>query len=130
MRAARNESGREDSNLRLPAPKAGALPDCATPRSRETDSSRAGPEGPPASALMDPCGPSGPREPREQRPHRLSPVRSGGLVVGRQLGHGPTALGRALGGGLEEPRVGVVAEAAAASPLDPQLHVPAALEQA
>src|SRR5438874_6058264 len=26
------ESGREDSNLRPPAPKAGALPDCATPR--------------------------------------------------------------------------------------------------
>src|SRR5437763_11096347 len=25
-------SGREDSNLRPPAPKAGALPDCATPR--------------------------------------------------------------------------------------------------
>ncbi len=25
-------SGREDSNLRLPAPKAGALPGCATPR--------------------------------------------------------------------------------------------------
>ncbi|VTR71540.1 hypothetical protein DESC_970031 [Desulfosarcina cetonica] len=25
-------SGREDLNLRLPAPKAGALPDCATPR--------------------------------------------------------------------------------------------------
>src|SRR5262245_32310563 len=25
-------SGREDSNLRHPAPKAGALPDCATPR--------------------------------------------------------------------------------------------------
>ena len=28
----RQESGREDSNLRPPAPKAGALPDCATPR--------------------------------------------------------------------------------------------------
>ena len=27
-----NWSGREDSNLRPPAPKAGALPDCATPR--------------------------------------------------------------------------------------------------
>jgi hypothetical protein len=27
-------SGREDLNLRLPAPKAGALPDCATPRFR------------------------------------------------------------------------------------------------
>ena len=27
-------SGREDLNLRHPAPKAGALPDCATPRSR------------------------------------------------------------------------------------------------
>ena len=26
------DSGRQDSNLRLPAPKAGALPDCATPR--------------------------------------------------------------------------------------------------
>ncbi|CAN0591775.1 unnamed protein product, partial [Laminaria digitata] len=26
------KSGREDSNLRPPAPKAGALPDCATPR--------------------------------------------------------------------------------------------------
>src|SRR5438309_1351191 len=26
-------SGREDSNLRPPAPEAGALPDCATPRS-------------------------------------------------------------------------------------------------
>ena len=25
-------SGRQDSNLRHPAPKAGALPDCATPR--------------------------------------------------------------------------------------------------
>jgi hypothetical protein len=25
-------SGREDSNLRPPAPKAGALPGCATPR--------------------------------------------------------------------------------------------------
>jgi hypothetical protein len=25
-------SGREDLNLRLPAPKAGALPGCATPR--------------------------------------------------------------------------------------------------
>ncbi len=25
-------SGRQDLNLRLPAPKAGALPDCATPR--------------------------------------------------------------------------------------------------
>ena len=28
----RSWSGREDSNLRPPAPKAGALPDCATPR--------------------------------------------------------------------------------------------------
>jgi hypothetical protein len=28
-------SGREDLNLRLPAPKAGALPGCATPRSAE-----------------------------------------------------------------------------------------------
>src|SRR3954453_7368559 len=28
------KSGREDSNLRLPAPKAGALPGCATPRAR------------------------------------------------------------------------------------------------
>ena len=27
-----NWSGREDLNLRLPAPKAGALPGCATPR--------------------------------------------------------------------------------------------------
>ncbi len=27
-------SGRQDLNLRLPAPKAGALPDCATPRNR------------------------------------------------------------------------------------------------
>ena len=27
-----NWSGREDSNLRHPAPKAGALPGCATPR--------------------------------------------------------------------------------------------------
>src|SRR5262245_10595895 len=32
-------SGREDSNLRLPAPKAGALPNCATPR--ETSNYRA-----------------------------------------------------------------------------------------
>src|SRR5688500_8284714 len=30
--ASRHWSGREDSNLRPPAPKAGALPDCATPR--------------------------------------------------------------------------------------------------
>ena len=29
-------SGREDSNLRPPAPKAGALPGCATPRLSET----------------------------------------------------------------------------------------------
>src|SRR2546425_12838881 len=28
------KSGREDSNLRPPAPKAGALPGCATPRRR------------------------------------------------------------------------------------------------
>ena len=28
-----HHSGRQDSNLRLPAPKAGALPGCATPRS-------------------------------------------------------------------------------------------------
>src|SRR5205085_8602694 len=28
------KSGREDLNLRHPAPKAGALPDCATPRHR------------------------------------------------------------------------------------------------
>src|SRR5256885_16993341 len=28
------ESGREDSNLRPPAPKAGALPGCATPRAK------------------------------------------------------------------------------------------------
>ena len=33
-RAAAKWSGREDSNLRPPAPKAGALPDCATPRLR------------------------------------------------------------------------------------------------
>ncbi len=32
---AHNRSGREDSNLRHPAPKAGALPDCATPRYAE-----------------------------------------------------------------------------------------------
>ena len=31
----RKWSGREDSNLRPPAPKAGALPDCATPRRRQ-----------------------------------------------------------------------------------------------
>ncbi len=31
-RAALSWSGREDLNLRRPAPKAGALPDCATPR--------------------------------------------------------------------------------------------------
>src|SRR5436309_4657460 len=30
----RTKSGREDSNLRPPAPKAGALPGCATPRSK------------------------------------------------------------------------------------------------
>ena len=30
--AGQNWSGREDLNLRLPAPKAGALPGCATPR--------------------------------------------------------------------------------------------------
>jgi hypothetical protein len=30
--APQRESGREDSNLRPPAPKAGALPGCATPR--------------------------------------------------------------------------------------------------
>src|SRR5207344_1905143 len=29
-----SESGREDLNLRPPAPKAGALPGCATPRCR------------------------------------------------------------------------------------------------
>src|SRR5438874_13235897 len=31
------ESGREDSNLRPPAPKAGALPGCATPRNSAGD---------------------------------------------------------------------------------------------
>ena len=36
----RDWSGREDSNLRLPAPKAGALPNCATPR--ETSNYRTG----------------------------------------------------------------------------------------
>jgi hypothetical protein len=32
LRTQRRWSGREDLNLRLPAPKAGALPGCATPR--------------------------------------------------------------------------------------------------
>jgi hypothetical protein len=32
LRAQNKWSGRQDSNLRPPAPKAGALPDCATPR--------------------------------------------------------------------------------------------------
>src|SRR3546814_7198794 len=31
----RNWSGRQDSNLRHPAPKAGALPGCATPRTAD-----------------------------------------------------------------------------------------------
>ena len=38
------ESGREDLNLRQPAPKAGALPGCATPRSR-IQPQEAGPYG-------------------------------------------------------------------------------------
>jgi hypothetical protein len=32
QRVIKEESGREDLNLRPPAPKAGALPGCATPR--------------------------------------------------------------------------------------------------
>src|SRR5438128_11113916 len=32
----KNWSGREDLNLRPPAPKAGALPGCATPRQKRT----------------------------------------------------------------------------------------------
>ncbi len=32
MELSQKWSGREDSNLRPPAPEAGALPDCATPR--------------------------------------------------------------------------------------------------
>src|SRR4028118_926482 len=34
-------SGREDSNLRPPAPKAGALPGCATPRGDRDEYSKA-----------------------------------------------------------------------------------------
>src|SRR6266404_7103267 len=34
------KSGREDSNLRPPAPKAGALPGCATPREASAGSTR------------------------------------------------------------------------------------------
>src|SRR5258705_9803444 len=37
-----NWSGREDSNLRPPAPKAGALPGCATPRKTTINSRRQG----------------------------------------------------------------------------------------
>ena len=38
-------SGREDSNLRHPAPKAGALPDCATPRTQRATLRPSGPQG-------------------------------------------------------------------------------------
>ncbi len=37
-------SGREDSNLRPPAPKAGALPDCATPRRGYSQQERTEPD--------------------------------------------------------------------------------------
>ena len=36
-RIAASLSGREDLNLRPPAPKAGALPGCATPREKTED---------------------------------------------------------------------------------------------
>src|SRR5690606_13784595 len=41
-------SGQQDSNLRPPAPKAGALPDCAMPRQRQPKTAY-----PPPAASMD-----------------------------------------------------------------------------
>ena len=48
-------SGRQDSNLRHPAPKAGALPDCATPRPDAADSGAIRDKQPdrPTSALRE-----------------------------------------------------------------------------
>jgi hypothetical protein len=44
-------SGREDSNLRPPAPKAGALPDCATPR-HGSHTTAAAPDGIPSPTAL------------------------------------------------------------------------------
>src|SRR2546426_7255165 len=82
-----NWSGSEDLNLRPPAPKAGALPGCATPRINPEVSSI-------AFAQQASGGAQG-----------TGPVTHLRLLVGRELGEGPTA------GGIVEERV--VPEAAA-----------------
>src|SRR5262249_16669546 len=120
------QSGREDSNLRHPAPKAGALPGCATPRANlcqplrqwrpdfnlkrwgrggGAGERRRGARARPAGARGSFYGPAA--------------VRQGVLLVERQLGHGPTEIG--------QQEVRVVAEAAGAAGLEDDLAFDGAL---
>ena len=95
-------SGRPDSNRRPPAPKAGALPDCATARRRRVSTRHAG-SGRAQGWLHDGRGPRAgrsaalgsacPQSARSAAPRWLMRV----LLGGRELGHGAARARRPAG---------------------------------
>src|SRR3954464_7041094 len=78
-------SGREDSNLRPPAPKAGALPGCATPR-RSDGGVYLDPRGPRKAASVLPPGQRFEHGPQPQK--RTSAMAQAVLLRRRQLRQG------------------------------------------
>src|SRR3954470_5027654 len=81
------KSGREDSNLRPPAPKAGALPGCATPRWKAEGKYMVSHR---RSSLSRLHAASQPLQDGPQRLQRTSAMREAVLRVRRQLRERPS----------------------------------------
>src|SRR5690606_7722531 len=89
-------SGRQDSNLRHPAPKAGALPGCATPRllSRRFRQRRR------ASLSRPDDGQKKTAFPKEDRPFFVSVDAPKGCDLLRRFSRSGSGVGRSSAGGL------------------------------